>query len=58
MSSPMRQARRHSPALEEGVSPRNWINNSQNMPVTSMANSRVCDERKWFVLVDLNTDTN
>lgn len=58
MSSPMRHARRHSQALEEGGSPRNRINNSHNMPASSLANSRVCDERRWVCLVDMITDAN
>lgn len=56
MSSPMRQARRHSQALEEGASPRNRVIHSHNMPASSIPSSRVCDMTRWFALVDTITD--
>lgn len=58
MSSSMRQARRHSQALEEGASPRNRIIHPHNMPASSIPNSRVCHVTRRFALVDTITDIN
>ncbi|MCJ1461768.1 coiled-coil domain-containing protein mad1 [Pseudocyphellaria aurata] len=41
MTSPMRQSRRQSQALEEGGSPRNRVSSYNNMPAPSMAHSRI-----------------